>query len=54
MRARVEGETKGGAISIKLALPKKLRPGKYDIRVWVEGEGGVAIGSKRVKVIEPE
>ncbi|MHC4407490.1 MAG: C25 family cysteine peptidase [Planctomycetota bacterium] len=54
VRVRVEGETTDGGITAKLALPKNLRPGKYDVRVWVEGQNGVAIGSKRIKVIEPE
>ncbi|MHC4937547.1 MAG: C25 family cysteine peptidase [Planctomycetota bacterium] len=48
--ARVEGETKDGSITAELLKPK--RSGKYDVRVWIEGPQGVALGSQAIEVAE--
>jgi hypothetical protein len=48
--ARAEGTAEKGAFGAALALPATLRPGTYDVRVWIEGDDGVAMGSQRVTV----
>jgi len=54
VRVSGEGEAKDGALSVELKLPEQLKPGRYDVRVWIEGETGVAMGSRPLVVEAPE
>jgi hypothetical protein len=52
--ARAAGATDKGAFGAALALPAGRRPGTNDVRVWIEGKDGVAMGSQRVSVAKKE
>lgn len=46
----LETQTTDGKFSGKIALPKRIRAGKYNVRVWIKGENAAAIGTAPIKI----
>ena len=50
VRATASGKAEAGTFKVKVQLPKRMIATTYDVRVWIESEGGAALGTARLKI----